>query len=88
MASESKVEINRLSQDELKYELLIRGFENVGTVADMRSALRGLFKTEKIVSGCQNSNLISRRKSIGVPNEDFNRNNKGVLNENYRNKIP
>lgn len=43
----SKIEINRLTGEELQYELHIRGFEDGGTVAEMRSALRGLLKLEK-----------------------------------------
>ncbi|KAK4884063.1 hypothetical protein RN001_000334, partial [Aquatica leii] len=43
----SRFEINRLSQDELKYEILIKGFEDVGNVTEMRATLRGLFKAEK-----------------------------------------
>lgn len=41
---ESKVEINRLSQDELEYELQIRGAAGTGTVDEMRRILRRMKK--------------------------------------------
>lgn len=40
-------ECNRLSKDELEYELKIRGFEDVGTVDKMRSCLRNVLKLER-----------------------------------------
>ncbi|KAL3274917.1 hypothetical protein HHI36_019698 [Cryptolaemus montrouzieri] len=37
---------NRLAKDELTYELVIRGFEDVGTVESMRSCLRNVIELE------------------------------------------
>ncbi|KAL3273370.1 hypothetical protein HHI36_014818 [Cryptolaemus montrouzieri] len=38
---------NRLAKYELMYELVIRGFEDVGTVESMRSCLINVFKLER-----------------------------------------
>lgn len=41
MAQLLKYEVNRLSQEELSYELEIRGATGTGTVDQMRKTLRG-----------------------------------------------
>lgn len=46
MSKKFKLIVNRLNQDELSYELTIRGL-NTGTVANMRKTLAGAFRLEK-----------------------------------------
>ncbi|CAH1383643.1 unnamed protein product, partial [Tenebrio molitor] len=42
-----RFEVNRLVQDELVYELAIRGLTDVGTVEQMRKTLRTLLRLER-----------------------------------------
>lgn len=44
---DSNLDCNRLTKDELEYELSIRGFEDVGTVDNMRSCLRSVLRLER-----------------------------------------
>ena len=50
MALSLKYEVNRLSGDELAYELLVRGITGVETVDQMRKSLRSLLKLERASS--------------------------------------
>lgn len=44
----ARMEPNRLVQDELQYELAVRGISECGTVETMRKALRELLRLEKL----------------------------------------
>lgn len=91
----SRIDPNRLAQDELVYELTVRGIAEGGTVEQMRKALRELLRLEKLGQSFVAASDLDYQEEVEVCTSklngvrDFLQTYDGALNpyKKYTNKI-